>query len=221
MTARSIFITGTDTDAGKTWVCATLTNYFQQKNKFCRAIKPIVSGCDLSQALGNSDLKHLYQAQQHPPEKSQMYQSRFAPAIAPHLAAEQANQSIDMSALLSFCQKHASEPEILLIEGVGGWSVPLSDSKRLSDLPKALNCEVILVIGMRLGCINHGLLTAERIIADGCKLTGWIASEIDPNMDMFEENQDSLKQRISAPLLAKLPYSEMLETAQLEIYQDF
>ncbi|MDX1398898.1 MAG: dethiobiotin synthase, partial [Oceanospirillum sp.] len=131
------------------------------------------------------------------------------PAIAPHIAAQEAGSQLSVSRSAGFARGiMMARADLLLIEGAGGWRVPLNSRETLADLAKNLKQPVILVVGMKLGCINHALLTAEAIKADGLEIAGWIANKIDPDMNRYQENLATLAQLIQAPLLAEIPYME-------------
>jgi dethiobiotin synthetase len=138
---------------------------------------------------------------------------RFTPAIAPHIAAMQARATIDINVIFEAYQALSAMAEIVVIEGAGGFLVPLNTTQTLADLAVKLDAPIVLVVGMRLGCINHALLTVEAIQSRGLKLTGWIANQVDPEMAMFEANLESLQQRIDAPCLSVVRYGEMPQFA--------
>jgi len=136
---------------------------------------------------------------------------RFAPAIAPHIAAEQAGVSIDTNLILQRYQTLRGMAQLVIVEGAGGFFVPLNDAETIADLAVKLDAPMILVVGMRLGCINHALLTVEAIQARGLTLAGWVANRIDADMPVFEENLASLRQRIAAPCLAVVGWQEDIQ----------
>lgn len=207
--AHAFFITGTDTDAGKTTVAAALLQAARAQGLSTLAIKPVASGCErTAQGLRNSDALALAHASSIQLPYAQINPYVFAPAIAPHLAAQQAGVQLNAAQLAAAChsvlQQHA---DLCLIEGAGGWRVPISSTETLADLAKTLQLPVILVVGMRLGCINHALLTAEAIQHDGLKLAGWIANSITPDYSQSDETIACLRARLNAPCLATLPYA--------------
>ncbi len=209
--ARGYFITGTDTEVGKTWCTVGLMAALQQQGKTVVAMKPVASGCERTvEGLRNDDALRL-QAQasiELPYESANPY--AFEPAIAPHLAAAQNGITIRLDAIVDAFQRLQGKADVTLVEGVGGWQVPLNETENVADLAHALGLPVILVVGLRLGCINHALLTAESIRASGCTLAGWIANGIDPAMAEQQNNIASIQQRIAAPLLGVVPYQEGL-----------
>jgi len=199
------FITGTDTEVGKTYVTCLLLKKFSQSGLRCAALKPVASGALLHDGqLRNDDALQL-QAMSNvtlPYEDINPY--CFAPAIAPHLAAAQAGVSIDMDHITHIAARAGTQVDVLLVEGVGGWQVPLGEGFNVSDLARALGYPVILVVGMRLGCINHALLSAEAICAGGLELAGWVANPMSEGMTAFDDNIVTLQSRLAAPCLGVL-----------------
>lgn len=202
------FITGTDTGIGKTFCTLALMRYFQKKNLKVIAMKPIASGCEETpNGLRNEDALLLNQQSGFlnlPYDWVNPYS--FLEPIAPHLAADLKKEKIRLGKVAFYYEKLREKADIILVEGVGGWRVPLSEEKTLKDLAQLLDLPVILIVGLKLGCINHALLTAETIQRDGCKLKGWIANVCDPTFESAAVIED-LKHRINAPLLGKLNYN--------------
>lgn len=206
MTA-AYFIAGTDTDVGKTTVAAGLLHAAQLAGLSTLGAKPVASGCEVTpKGLRNADALALIaqSSLKLPYERINPY--AFEPAIAPHLAAREAGVELSVQNLLGPMREILAEPaDFILIEGAGGWRVPLSHHANLSDLAVALKLPVILVVGVRLGCINHALLSAEAIARDGLQLAGWVANIIDPKTSRLEENLASLAERLPAPCLGRVP----------------
>lgn len=205
------FITGTDTDVGKTEISLALIKHLQAQGLRVAAMKPIASGCRMvADSLRNNDALRLQQAasQIFPYETINPY--AFEPAIAPHIAARNSGVMIGLNVINRHFKQLQQETDIVIVEGAGGWRVPINDFQDMSDLAAALQLPVILVVGMRLGCINHALLSAEAITQRGLPFWGWIANQIDPNMSALEENIATLQQRLEAPLLGKIPYLKEL-----------
>lgn len=205
--SRAYFVTGTDTDVGKTTVAAGLLHAARLSGLSTAAGKPVASGCELTpKGLRNADALALLAECSLPLAYAEVNPLAFEPAIAPHLAAREAGVALTVQALLKpmrhILDKHA---DFTLIEGAGGWRVPLADQHNLSDLAKALGLPVILVVGVRLGCINHALLSAEAIARDGLPLAGWVANIIDPKTSRLEENLATLAERLPAPCLGRVP----------------
>lgn len=214
--SKGYFVTGTDTEIGKTWCSLGLIARLQQDGHTVAAMKPIASGCAGTPAgLRNDDALKL-QAQAsliHPYALVNPY--AFEPAIAPHIAAQESGQEIELDHIIGCHSQLASGSDVTIVEGVGGWQVPLNQRDNVSDLAAALGLPVILVVGLRLGCINHALLTAESIRASGCSLAGWIANGITAQMPQQENNIRSIEQRISAPLLGIVPHLDKLNAANI------
>lgn len=206
MTA-AYFVTGTDTEVGKTTLSAGLLQAAQRRGLTTLGAKPVASGCEWAEgALRNSDASALMAEStlKLPYEAINPY--AFEPAIAPHIAAQEAGVALTAQALLAPMRKVlAEQADFTLIEGAGGWRVPLAGQDNLSDLAIALGLPVILVVGVRLGCINHAVLTAEAIARDGLQLAGWVANIIDPGTSRLDANLDTLAQRLSAPCLGRVP----------------
>ncbi|MNJ54001.1 ATP-dependent dethiobiotin synthetase BioD 1 [compost metagenome] len=169
--------------------------------------KPVASGCSAStKGLRNDDALALIAQSSIKLPYEQVNPFAFEPAIAPHLAAREAGVTLSVQALLApMRQILAQGADFTLIEGAGGWRVPLSDQASLSDLAIALQLPVILVVGVRLGCISHALLSAEAIARDGLQLAGWVANIVDPRTSRLEENLASLAERLPAPCLGRVP----------------
>lgn len=206
MTA-AYFVTGTDTEVGKTTLSAGLLQAAQRRGLSTLGAKPVASGCEWAEgALRNGDALALMAEStlKLPYEAINPY--AFEPAIAPHIAAQEAGMALTAQVLLPPMRKVlAQQADFTLIEGAGGWRVPLAGKDNLSDLAIALGLPVILVVGVRLGCINHAVLTAEAIVRDGLKLAGWVANIIDPGTSRLEANLMTLAERLPAPCLGKVP----------------
>ncbi|MBX8598881.1 dethiobiotin synthase [Pseudomonas cichorii] len=201
------FITGTDTDAGKTTVAAGLLHAARLAGLSTAAGKPVASGSVITpQGLRNSDALALLTECSLELGYDDVNPYTFEPAIAPHLAAREAGVSLTVNALLQPMRRLLERnADFTLIEGAGGWRVPLADQSNLSDLAMGLGLPVILVVGVRLGCINHALLTAEAIAQDGLQLAGWVANIIDPKTSRLEENLATLSERLPAPCIGRVP----------------
>lgn len=218
---QSYFIAGTDTGVGKTHVASALVRHFAAEGRKVTGMKPVASGCELSEygiwqgQLVNDDVVALYEASSVKAPLELINPYHFAPAIAPHIAAEQSGVEIDLDLIVRAYHLLAEMAETVIVEGAGGFLVPVNARQSLADLAVKLNLPVILVVGMRLGCINHALLTIEAIRARGLTLAGWVANRIDPDMSMFEENMASLRQRIDAPCLAVVAWQDKAINFQL------
>lgn len=197
-----VFVTGTDTGIGKTHVSAALVRTLRRGGIAAIGMKPVASGCEsTSSGLRNGDALALIEAAGVELRYEDVNPFAFADPIAPHLAADDKGEVIDPDRIIEACMRLQRDAEFVIVEGVGGWLAPLGDSLMQADLAHALNMPVLLVVGLRLGCLNHALLTARAIAADGCQLIGWIGNHIEPQMQRVEDNIATLKQRIQAPLL--------------------
>ncbi|WXL26362.1 dethiobiotin synthase [Ectopseudomonas mendocina] len=205
--SAAFFVTGTDTEIGKTTVAAGLLRAAQKLGLSTAAAKPVASGCELTdKGLRNEDALALMGQCSLELSYDEINPMAFAPAIAPHLAAQEAGIQLDSAALLAPVQAVLEkQADFTVVEGAGGWRVPLAGQETLADLAIALQLPVILVVGVRLGCINHALLTAEAIERDGLRLAGWVANVVDPNTSRIKENLATLAERLPAPCLGFLP----------------
>jgi dethiobiotin synthetase len=171
-------------------------------------LKPVAAGCEQTpDGLRNSDALLLQQAASVKLSYEQVNPIAFEPPIAPHIAAEQEGRVLTADRLAAYCRGTMMQPaDLVLVEGAGGWRVPLSMRESLARLPQLLELDVILVVGMKLGCINHAILTAEAIARDGLRLAGWVANHIDPDMSCPDENLATLERLFRAPLLGRIPW---------------
>lgn len=203
------FVTGTDTGVGKSLVSASLLAAATRLGKSTAAMKPVASGCEMIEGqLRNDDALLLQRYCSVALSYEQINPVALRAAVAPHLAAGIEGRKVSVQRLTGFAQAVFSErADVTVIEGAGGWRVPLNRSEFLSDLPRILQLPVILVVGIRLGCINHALLTAEAIQSDGLKLVGWVANHLSSDMPMAAENVASLVSLMPAPCLGELPWS--------------
>lgn len=204
---QAFFVTGTDTEIGKTTVAAGLLHAARLAGLSTAAAKPVASGCVLTaDGLRNGDALALLGECTVALRYEEVNPLAFEPAIAPHLAAREVGVLLDVAALQEPVQAILDKrADFTLIEGAGGWRVPLAGQATLSDLAIALKLPVILVVGVRLGCINQALLTAEAILRDGLPLAGWVANLVDPQTSRLEDNLATLAERLPAPCLGYLP----------------
>lgn len=204
---RGVFVTGTDTEVGKTHVSEALLWALRGRGLRAAAMKPVASGASAGpHGLRNEDAQRLRAAAGSPARYELVNPYCFAPPIAPHLAAAEAGQRIEIGRILDCAIGLAADSEFLLVEGVGGWRVPLNDSADVSTLAAALELPVLLVVGLRLGCISHALLTAEAIRADGQTLAGWVGNCIDPHFSRLAPTIETLTARLGTPPLATFAY---------------
>ena len=212
----SVFITGTDTGIGKSLVAASLLRALQAQGLRALGMKPIASGCTMTtQGLRNDDAELLRTHGSGAPDYALVNPYALPEAIAPHLAAAHAGVAIRLDPIIAAFAALSTMSQCVVVEGVGGWAVPLSDTLMQADLVRALRLPVILVVGLRLGCINHALLSARAIAQDGCELIGWIGNQIDPAMLCLEENLATLRERLPAPCLGVLPHVSAPEPREL------
>ncbi len=204
---HAYFVTGTDTEIGKTTIAAGLLHAARLAGLSTAAAKPVASGCERSpEGLRNSDALALLGECNVPLAYEQVNPFAFEPAIAPHLAAREQGVKLTVEALKGPVQSVLElGADFTLVEGAGGWRVPLAGEESLSDLAIALELPVILVVGVRLGCINHAVLSAEAIQRDGLVLAGWVANIVDPTTSRLEENLATLAERLPAPCVGRVP----------------
>ena len=200
----SYFVTGTDTGVGKTLVACGLLHALARQGGKVSGFKPVAAGCEADGR--NEDVDRLLAAGNVPLARELVNPCCFTPPIAPHIAAAQAGARIALAPIVSAYRTLAGQVDNVVVEGAGGFLVPLNESETLADLADALALPVILVVGMRLGCLNHALLTAEAIAARGLTLAGWVANRVEPAMPVAEENLETLRTRLAAPLLGVVPY---------------
>lgn len=208
MAKYKFFIAGTDTDVGKTVIAAGLLAAANSRGLSTVAIKPVAAGCEqTSEGLRNEDALLLQQTMSLKLPYEQVNPVALQPAIAPHIAAVQAGRRLLAAQLVGYCQGVLMQrADVAIIEGAGGWRVPLNRAETLANVAKELQAPVILVVGMKLGCINHALLTVEAIVRDGVPLAGWVANQLDDGMPCYAENLQSLKSLIAAPCLGEVPF---------------
>jgi dethiobiotin synthetase len=220
MANKWLFITGTDTDVGKTVVATGLLAAAAKAGLRTAAIKPIAAGCeDTGSGLQNDDALQLQAASSHPLPYQQVNPVALEAAIAPHIAAEEQGKTLSASRLVGYCRGLALLPvDLLLVEGAGGWRVPLNNRETLADVARELNCSVVIVVGLRLGCLNHALLTAEAVRRDGLQIAGWVGNIIDPQMPRLDENIATLHRLFNEPCLGVVPRLTDLTPEQIGSY---
>ena len=209
----SYFVTGTDTGVGKTLVSCALLHGFAAQGKRVVGMKPVAAG-----RIGNDmheDVKQLRAASNVLADESQVNPYCFAQAIAPHIAAQQTGVSIDLARIVKSFRALQSLADIVIVEGAGGFCVPLNAEQDSAELVRQLGMPVILVVGLRLGCLNHALLTCEAIAARGVRLAGWVANGIAVSMSHQTENIAALQQRIAAPLLGVVPFQSRPDAGEI------
>jgi dethiobiotin synthetase len=203
-----LFVTGTDTGVGKTRIAAALCMAYAARRKRVAAMKPVASGCTQTSAgLRSEDAEALLAAMTVRAAYDEVNPYAFEPAIAPHIAATEAGCSIDFQLLDGCYERLCRHSDVIIVEGAGGWLAPLDATHTFADLAVRWKLDVILVVGLRLGCLNHALLTAEAIETRGLQLAGWVGNSVDPNFERREANTDTLRTRLAANCLGILPYS--------------
>lgn len=200
----SYFVTGTDTGVGKTLVSCALLHAFAAQGKRVVGFKPVAAGCDDDDH--NDDANQLRAASTVRATYGQINPYCFPHPIAPHLSARHAGSRIDFSRIFASYDELAGQSDEVIVEGVGGFCVPLNEKQDSVDLAKQLDIPVILVVGMRLGCLNHALLTLRAIADAQIECAGWVANVLDTDMLALQENIDALRERIQAPLLGVIPF---------------
>lgn len=206
------FITGTDTGVGKTLIACALLHAFARSGKSAVGMKPVAAGCDAQQC---EDVAALRAASSVDAPHEWINPYALPAAVAPHLAARQAGIALEIAPMLHAYRQLQTLSDIVIVEGVGGWMVPFNDKQSSADLAQQLGLPVILVVGMRLGCLNHALLTVQAIQQQGLQLAGWVANRIDPAMALFDENVQTLQTRLNAPLLGSVPYNAAPEASSI------
>jgi dethiobiotin synthetase len=199
------FVTGTGTGVGKTLASCALLHAFRAQGKLAVGMKPVAAGVENGKW---ADVELLAAASNVNAPRELINPYALVPPIAPHIAAKQAGIQIDIAAIRNACVELQKLADIVIVEGVGGFCVPLNDHQDSTDMAQALGLPVILIVGMQLGCLNHALLTAQAVRAAGLPLRGWIANCIDPDMQVFDENVAALKQRLDCPLLGVLRFEQ-------------
>ena len=207
-----LFITGTDTGAGKTWAALGIMARFQAQGLAVKGMKPVASGSELhGGSLRNADASLLQAQSTGSPAYEQVCPYTFAEPIAPHIAARKQRVDIDLGKVSAAFDELAASADLVVVEGIGGWRVPLTEELQTEDLVRRLNLSVVLVVGLRLGCINHALLSAEAIQASGAPFAGWLANSICPDYAEQQATLDYLRARIPAPPAGCIPYLDKLD----------
>ncbi|MDH3281240.1 MAG: dethiobiotin synthase [Gammaproteobacteria bacterium] len=204
-----VFVTGTDTEIGKTVVARAIARTWVKQGFRVAGMKPVASGCRPTPAgLRSDDALALRSVCNVPAAYEVMNPYAFEPAIAPHIAARRSGTTVELGRIQDAFEELAARADRVVVEGVGGWLVPLGERLTVADLAVRLALPVVLVVGVRLGCLNHALLTCQSISARGCSLAGWIANHCDPECDAAAEIVASLRARLPARLCAELPWME-------------
>ena len=211
-----LYVTGTDTGIGKTLSSAALLHALRGHGLRAVGMKPVASGCEwIDGQWKNADALALQAASEPGIEYSDINPFALQHPLAPELAARDAGIDVALPPILQAHARLAEQADALIVEGVGGWAAPLSASLMQADLVRALRLPVLLVVGLRLGCLNHALLSARTIAADGAYLAGWIASHVDPAMERVEDNLAMLRERLPAPCWGVLPHAPDADPAAM------
>jgi dethiobiotin synthetase len=204
---KTFFIAGTDTHVGKTCVAAGLLKLAQQRGMSSLGLKPVAAGCEeTEEGLRNDDALALMAASSVKLRYEQINPVALKSAVSPHIAAQREKRVLSADRLAGFCRSSFRLADFTLIEGAGGWRVPINPTETMANLAQILRLPVILVVAVRLGCLNHALLTLDAIRQDGLALAGWVANLVDPDMDAQQENIMTLMQKIPAPCLGVVPF---------------
>ena len=215
-TSLSVYVTGTDTGAGKTLASCALLHALRARGLRAVGMKPVASGCERGPGgWRNADALALQAASDPRPAYADLNPYALPEPLAPELAARDAGVDIALAPLLAAHARLAATADAVVVEGVGGWMAPLSTDLMQADLVRALQLPVVLVVGLRLGCLNHAYATARAIAADGARLAGWIASEVDPGMARADDNVALLAARLGAPCWGRLPHSPAPDPAAM------
>ena len=202
---KTFYITGTDTDAGKTWVTTECLKVLNASGIQAVGMKPIASGCEITpEGLRNDDALKLIAASSLALPYEWVNPIALREPTAPQIAAKHDHIEISFKPILAAYVRVQEKADVILVEGVGGWLAPLSDTLDQADLVRALNCPVILVVGLKLGCINHARLSEQALEANGMQCVGWIAANTDPNLLFAKEYFDALQKCMSLPLLGRV-----------------
>ena len=214
MSRPAVFIAGTDTGIGKTHASCALLHALRAAGRDAVGMKPVASGCiDAGEGLRNEDALALQAAGPAGVAYGVINPVTLRAPLSPHLAAARDGVTIRMAALTAAFEQLQARYAPVVVEGVGGWLVPLAPELMASQIARDWRLPVILVVGLRLGCLNHALLSARAIVDDGCQLLGWIGNRIDPQMDAVEENLATLRMLLPAPCLGVLPHGVPPEQA--------
>ncbi|KGQ18187.1 Dethiobiotin synthetase [Lysobacter dokdonensis DS-58] len=214
-----LFVTGTDTGVGKTLVSASLLHALRAQGVRALGMKPLASGCErIGGAWRNEDAVALQRAGTFEAAYEDINPFALEHPLAPELAARDAGVHVALPPILDAHARLAAQAQCVVVEGVGGWMAPLAADLMQADLVRALDIPVVLVVGLRLGCLNHAYLTARAIAADGCRLAGWIGTAVDPDMARRDDNIALLTARLPAPCWGVLPHDAAPDPSRLSRY---
>lgn len=222
MSMKKFFVTGTDTGVGKTTASCALLAAAKARGLRTLAVKPVASGCaETPDGLRNDDALALMAAMTEVMAYEEVNPIALKEPQSPHLAALHAGRRLTIAQIGGLVRGAMSRRvDLAVVEGAGGWRVPISDREIMSDLPRALGLPVILVVGLRLGCLNHAILTTEAMAKDGVRLAGWIGNVLDPDLPALEGNVGTLKTILPMPCLGVLPWQPGATPEQLAVHLD-
>lgn len=216
MSGTGFYVTGTDTGVGKTCASAALLYVARARGLRAVGMKPVASGCAYDgQAWRNEDALLLQAASDPRPDYADVNPYALPAATAPQLAARAAEVAIDLATILAAHARLSALADVVVVEGVGGWMAPLADGIEQADLVRALGVPVVLVVGLRLGCLNHARLTLRAIEADGCRCVGWVASAVDPGFKDVDGYLGLLRDALPVPCLGVLPHASSPDPARM------
>lgn len=214
--ALAVYVTGTDTGIGKTVVSTALLHALRAAGRRAVGMKPVASGCEFVDGQWrNEDALALLAASDPAPAYADLNPYALPLPLAPEIAAREAGTKIHLQPISAAFARLQEQADVVVVEGVGGWEAPLSATLDQADLVRALELPVVMVVGLRLGCLNHARLTARAIAADGLRMVGWIANDVDPAMERRDQNMQLLEARITAPCWGRLPYQATPDAATL------
>ncbi|MEJ2762386.1 dethiobiotin synthase [Photobacterium sp. MCCC 1A19761] len=218
---KAFFIAGTDTDVGKTVASRAILHAADKANIQIAGYKPVASGSQITEdGIRNSDALYLQQASVVPLTYDEVNPYAFEAPISPHLASAQENRPIDFAVLSQGLAHLKAKSEVVLVEGAGGWRVPVTHDVCLSSWVKQEQLPVVLVVGVKLGCLSHAMLTAEAIERDGLEMVGWVANRINPGTEHYAEIIQMLEQKLPGKKLGEIPYMPGIKKRNLADYID-
>lgn len=216
MAVPAFYVTGTDTGIGKTIASTALLHALRARGQRAVGMKPVASGCTReADGWRNEDALALQDASAPRPAYDDLNPYALPLPLAPELAAADAGVQLELAPITAAFARLRAQADVVVVEGVGGWAAPLSATLDQADLARALGLPVVLVVGLRLGCLNHARLSAAAIAADGLQCIGWIGNEIDPAMERIDDNMAMLRARLPMPCWGRLPYQPQPQAGQL------
>ena len=218
---KGVYVTGTDTGIGKTVASVALLQALRARGLRAVGMKPVASGCEwIDEGWRNEDALALLAASEPKPDYPDLNPYALRLPLAPELAAEADGVAVELERIRAAHARLQALADSVVVEGVGGWAAPLSRTLDQAGVVRALDLPVVLVVGLRLGCLNHAYLSARAIAAEGCRLAGWIANDIDPAMERADDNFGLLSQRLAAPCLGRMPHGEAGAALAMARYLD-